>query len=401
MRASEVLQRCLSPVFASMHASRLRTVLLAVDALIQGRRLVLIDLARSWPGAQRIRAPLKRLDRLLGNERLHADREAMYGAMARSLLRDPQPLILVDWCRLQGHGRWHLLRAAVPVGGRSVTVLDMVFPQRLQGSPQAERRFLKCLHALVPAGARPILITDAGYRAPWCRAVTAMGWHWITRVRNRTQVKPSTAPDRADQWLPSKALYQLVIGAPRNLGLFDVVQSRPLTARLILHARVPRGRHHRRLNGQRARCKSSLSAARREREPWILACSPGLEITAAQAVQCYARRMQIELAFRDLKSHRYGHAYEDSLTRKPKRIEVLLLLHALAVFAAWLTGLLAQRDGAMERLAPQHHGRLRYSLMRLGWETLARGWLHVTASALIGILTAPPDQVRQSLALST
>jgi IS4 transposase len=54
--------------------------------------------------------------------------------------------------------------------------------------------------------------------------------------------------------------------------------------------------------------------------------SPELPLTARQMVRIYARRMQIELSFRELKSHRYGQGFEDSLTRKGKRIEVLLLL---------------------------------------------------------------------------
>lgn len=55
--------------------------------------------------------------------------------------------------------------------------------------------------------------------------------------------------------------------------------------------------------------------------------------------------MQIELSFRDLKSHRYGHAFEDSLTRKGKRIEVLLLLHTMAAFASWLVGMACETAG--------------------------------------------------------
>jgi hypothetical protein len=58
-----------------MHALRRRVLLCAVEALIHGRRL--IDVARAWPGAERIRAPLKALDRLLGNRHLHAEREHM------------------------------------------------------------------------------------------------------------------------------------------------------------------------------------------------------------------------------------------------------------------------------------------------------------------------------------
>lgn len=39
-----------------------------------------VDLARAWPGAERIRAPPKALDRLLGNRYLHAERESIHVA---------------------------------------------------------------------------------------------------------------------------------------------------------------------------------------------------------------------------------------------------------------------------------------------------------------------------------
>ncbi len=83
MRATEVLQKCLNDALQPMHALRRCVLLRAVEALIQGRRLTLIDVARAWPGAARIRAPLKALDRLLGNRHLHAEREHVHAAMAR------------------------------------------------------------------------------------------------------------------------------------------------------------------------------------------------------------------------------------------------------------------------------------------------------------------------------
>jgi len=87
MRATEVSQRCLDSALAPMHALRRQTLLLALESLLAGRRVVLIDLARSWVGAERIRAPLKRLDRLLGNPRLHAEHEFDYGNRLRKVSR--------------------------------------------------------------------------------------------------------------------------------------------------------------------------------------------------------------------------------------------------------------------------------------------------------------------------
>ncbi len=49
MHAVTVLQKCLSDVFSSMHASRRRVLLGAVAALLIGRRLILMDLG-SAPG---------------------------------------------------------------------------------------------------------------------------------------------------------------------------------------------------------------------------------------------------------------------------------------------------------------------------------------------------------------
>ncbi len=48
MRARQVLQRCLKSALSPMHALSQQTLLLV------GLRLVLIDLARSWLGVERI-----------------------------------------------------------------------------------------------------------------------------------------------------------------------------------------------------------------------------------------------------------------------------------------------------------------------------------------------------------
>lgn len=244
MRATKVLQKCLGDALQPMHALRRCVLLRAVEALIQGRRLTLIDVARAWPGAERIRAPLKALDRLLGNPHLHAEREHLHGAMARWLLRGPHPVIVLDWCHLKADRRWHLLRAAVPVGGRTLTILDMVLPDGQQGSPAAEKQFLQRLATLIPEGMQPILVTDAGFRAPWFRAVEAMGWYWLGRLRHRTLVKPVDAADTPDTWVPCRALYELAVAATRDLGVMDTVRAKPWRCRVVVHAKPPdkRGR---------------------------------------------------------------------------------------------------------------------------------------------------------------
>jgi len=399
MRASEVLQKCLSGSLNAMHRARSCVLLRAVEALVAGRRLTLMDMARSWPGAERVRTPLKALDRLLSNRHLHAERERVYADMARWLLRSQQPVIVVDWSDLKPDKSWGLLRAAVPVGGRTLPVLDMVFPGSQMGSPAAEKQFLQRLQQIVPDTATPILVTDAGYRAPWFRAVDAMGWYWLGRLRHRTLVKPVDAHAEGD-WVPSRALYELLDGnGTRDMGPMDTVRIHPWTCRVVIHRRKGKGRKHRNLDGKPARTTSSRKVAARYREPWLLVASPALQLSARQLVKLYTRRMQIEQSFRDLKSHHYGSAFEDSLTRSGARMQVLLLIHAMANFASWLAGLACQAAGLDHWLMPIKTTRKLYSTIRIGREALARSWpMERMCQWLQRLRTLPPDVCTQTQA---
>lgn len=400
MHASTVLQRCLQPALGTMHAQRRRVLLGAVDALIVGRRLTLIDVARSWLGAERVRAPLKALDRLLSNRHLQSERERVYAGMAHWLARGKRPVIIIDWSDLKDDKSWHLLRAAVAVGGRTLPVLDMVFAGGQQGSPKAEQRFLQRLKAILPAHACPILVTDAGFRAPWFRAVTAMGWLWLGRLRHRTYVKPVDAPHVPEQWVSCKALYALVLSIPRDLGLMEIVRDHPWPCRMIVHGKRAKGRKHRTRQRLPARSSHSRKNAARESEPWLLVASPALhDLSAHQLVTLYARRMQIELSFRDLKSHRYGQGFEDSLTRKGPRIEVLLLVNAMAAFASWLVGLACEALGKAYWLSPYSSTRRAYSTLRVGREALVRRWPCGSLAQLLDRLRHPDTKLLNQLGL--
>jgi hypothetical protein len=376
MHASEVLQRCLRSALVPMHGRRRSVLLQAVDALVGGRRLTLTDLARSWPGAERVAAPLKKIDRLLSNGHLSGECSSLYAALMQWCVRQPRPVIVVDWSDLDGKGRFHLLRAALAVGGRTLTLWERVAPLAEIGSPRHERDLLYALHAGIPAGCRPILITDAGFRAPWFKAVQELGWDFVGRLRHRMLAKPVGTPDEREQWVACRQLYALITRAPRDLGLFDVVRNRPVPCRLIVHRKPPRGRVHLNRAGQRAGLHNSRKHATREAEPWLLAASFGLaDLTASQIVALYARRMQIEQSFRDLKSHRYGVGFEDSLTRIRGRLAILLMLHALACLAIWIAVKSAEPSAiaAAFDATVRVRYRARVSWHRIGWMLLRHG----------------------------
>lgn len=382
MHASRILRRCLSSVFDSMHAARARRLLGAVEALIHGRRLTLIDLARSWVGATWVHAPLKGLDRLLGNPHLAAALTALHRAMAEHLLVNAHPLILVDWSDLKGDGRWCLLRAAVPVGGRAMTIHEEIHPLRAINSPAVQARFLVALARVLPAGLVPIMVTDAGFRSDWFRAVLARGWHFIGRIRNNTRVRS----EFECAWQPCSALHPRAGASARDLGEWEIVKTKPLSCRLVTVLRARRGRDQCTRLGAPQQSTTAKRSRRSAREPWLLATSlPKETSTATLVVKHYAKRMQIEAAFRDLKSHRYGAGFQDSLSRKPNRLQILLLLHTLACFAAWVMACAAENVSAIfcDPLARQARHRGCYSWYRRG-----QAWL---------VRTVLPEPIRQRI----
>lgn len=265
MHAVTVLQKCLSSVFSQMHAARARVLLGAVAALLGGRRLILMDRARAGPGAERVRAPLTRLDRLLGNRHLAQARERFYAAMTHWLIRPPRPVMVIDWSDIKVDGSYHLRRAGMPVGGRTRTVLEAIYPERQKNSPRAERQFLRRLQALLPPGVKPIIVTDAGFRAPWFRAVTKLGGDDGGRLRNRPRVQLTEGPE----WIANRVLHREARVQPKRFGAARVVQNAPGRCDLVPVRKRRRGRKHLMPRDARA----AASAARPNRATANPGCS--------------------------------------------------------------------------------------------------------------------------------
>jgi hypothetical protein len=66
--------------------------------------------------------------------------------------------------------------------------------------------------------------------------------------------------------------------------------------------------------------------------------------------QLYAQRMQIEETFRDTKSHRWGFGLSYARCSGGRRLEVLLLVAALASLVLWLVGLCGRAQDWSRRL---------------------------------------------------
>lgn len=343
MHAQDIIQDLLDAECPQIHAKR-RRCLAAMAEAARGGELTLMGMSRALPPTTCIRQRIKRCDRLMGNQKLEAEAPRIYAAMARRVVApSAQPAVIVDWSDLRADQSRRLLRAALMVRGRAVVLYEEAHPVQDYGVAKVHRAFLRRLKSILPPLSRPVIITDAGFRAAWFKMVERLGWAWIGRIRNRDMVRPR---DGAQPWQRCKSLYAQATNVPRDLGHFDYVRSNPVACRLVVVKKRPKGRHRTTLAGQRARNTQSLKTVAGQTEPWLLAASPRLApLNAVQIVELYRGRMQIEQSFRDLKNPRWGLGLSHSQTRNPKRLAVLLLIGTLAMYALWLIGLAARSSG--------------------------------------------------------
>ena len=324
MHVLSLLENWLSSNHVIAHKARLRAVLKPVRALLDGAKLSLTHLGRSRHGQAFVKHHIKSIDRLLGNTSLRAERTAIYAHMAQSLLSaSSSPLILVDWTDYELERQFLILKAAVPAGGRALTIYEEVDPLSHYNNPTVHRNFLAHLKAILPDNVIPIMVTDAGFRGPWFKSVEALGWHYIGRVRNL--VKYFDEPSQ--QWVDTRTLYTKATARVRHLGRLCLARSNHYYARLYLvrskrSGALGRPKPKRYANNDRQYRKLS-------QDPWLLVTSLEHCAGAGQRIRnAYATRMQIEETFRDLKNHRWGLAlrYARSNSRDRSTCDVRTLV---------------------------------------------------------------------------
>ncbi|CAM4317026.1 IS4 family transposase [Vreelandella rituensis] len=313
MQAPQFLHNLLTSSLPAIHTQCLKTLLDIVGALLGERRLGLTALDRALPGSVATKHTIKWVDRLLDNPHLHQERPLFYWLVASLLIgHTTRLMILVNWSTIDDRGRQFLLRAAVPFAGRSLPIFEMVHHK--DGSQHGEACLLAALAEILPDNAAPILITDAGFRNPWFRAVEARGWYYVGRVRSpvRCQLRGHEWHRYRVPWAPSRSLK---------------------ATRSLLYHRPPQARKHRNKGDQISQNSASRAIARRQKEPWVLVSNlPERSTLADKRVSIYQQRMQIKEGFRDIKSPLFGLGLGFGIhpSHQGKRIEILLLIAALS-----------------------------------------------------------------------
>jgi len=310
------IRRKVVTLCTGLRRSQRKTLSELVVGAMRCRRASLADIGRAMCTGTVAKHNIKRLWRFLRNggvEVVEGARALVYIAAKAS---QGQLFMAVDWVDI---GRYKVLRAAVPIRGRSVPVLFGAYEKwKLHKSQNAlEEAFFVLLKALLPRGCDVVILADAGFqRAGLARRLQELGLWYVIRVNGIAMFYSERHTGQ---------LYELRMkcGEGGDLGFGDYCKSNPVRQRVVAYW----GRH--------------------EQVPWLLATN--LPWGWKKIVAAFKQRMTIEEMFRDEKNIRYGWGLRKSQLSSAERLERMLLVLALAYLFLVLLGLVCR-----ERLSAKH-----------------------------------------------
>ena len=334
MNVRTILTNIVSFVTPKMHATRQKAVIDCVHSLANGNAATVTSIGRGIHSSALEKHNIKRADRLLSNAHLLREQTLVYAAICQLFCKSKHPTISIDWSDLDASGTHFLLRAALTFDGRPITLYQEVHPLSTKEKPAVHQQFLYTLSVLLPSNCKPVIVTDAGFKAPWFRQVKALGWYFVGRVR-----KPNFySTDRGVHWQCISQLFAKATQRPKKYEA-DIARYKPFTCTLTLYKQKSKGRHVHNADGSFKCSKATKTHSRGNTEPWLLASNlPAPKNHSRQVVAIYRQRMQIEESFRDMKSAKFGLGFEQNCSTKRHRISVLLLLINLACLALILLG---------------------------------------------------------------
>ena len=355
----------------SMHQSRIKSIIPLVESLIRTKQMKLTPVGRglSQLVASQERSCIRRVDRCLANCYYQTHFIDIYAAITRWLLASHvNPLIVVDWSSLPNihqrreEGEHCILRASLVSQGRGLTLYEEIHAKAYENNSVVHQNFLKRLKQIVPTQCTPCLITDAGFKNPWFKAVSALGWDFVGRIRGLTHI------DEGNGFIPGKQLAKNLAAKASYLGLLIIAKTNPMAAHTYgyKHPLKKQKKH-----GTIKRDTIGRKASRAYREPWVLVSSIKEDKTPAKIIRLYQHRMTIEESFRDIKSPLYGFGLRNNVTLKVPRLTVWLVLAAIASIVAFIAGCWIERKGLHRQFQANSYRHKRVlSLVFLGCQAI-------------------------------
>lgn len=394
MQQMTLLHKKFSKELPFIHKTRLNCLMSTCITASTSNTLFLTGLGRGALSETKTSSNIEKVNRLLGNKHLHLERRTFYAAMSSQLIPGwMSPWIHIDWSCINSTTNLYLLRASLSVKGRSIVVYEECHPKKKENNHSVHQQFLKNLKTILPLCAAPIIVTDAGFRGPWFMAVRQMGWHFVGRLRNKNLV----LMEGTQTWQLSSSFFGQATGKPTHLGHALLTEKQQVPTHIVLYKGKNKNRHKRHLNKKISVSGMNKRYSDAAKEPWILVTSlPQARDNPNHIVNIYRQRMRIEENFRDTKCPHYGLGLKKSLTKAPERMAILLLIAAIATWAAWLAGLITILAGkASDFQAHSAKFTRSLSVVYLGREAIKKQ-LIVSHSTLINAINTLATMVIDS-----
>jgi hypothetical protein len=322
-----------------MHAKRMATLAVLVDAAMKMRGMGVLALGRAVAGRVDAKHDIKKVWRFLRNPKL--EMHAVCGAIARAFSPAEGPIIvLADWTDFTPYTQ---LVFALSRDGRALPLYCRTVRQAGGEGCRAaaEQAALQELATLLPSGRRVIIVADRGFASwRWMEAIEALGWHYVQRMpRNHLA-------DMESYIGPLQGLKVRCGTRAKDYG-WGTLSEAQRRARLVV-------------------CR-----ARDAKEPWYLATNIP-DQCAAEIVRYYQRRMWIEAMFRDWKNKDWGLGMRGIKLKEPERHDRLFLILALAYIFLSAFGALAERNGMAKTFKANTENKRVVNLLRMGLNLLIR-----------------------------
>jgi hypothetical protein len=168
MHVLSLLHKTFKEQLPHAHLNRLNSLMTACSAAVSTNQLHLTGLGRSISNTNKESSNIQKVDRLLGNGLLQGERASLYKVMRSYLLtQGSSPWIHIDWSCINSTTHLYVLRASLSMKGRSVVLWEECHPKKNENNHATHKEFLNKLKDLLLPGMKPVIVTDAGFRAPW------------------------------------------------------------------------------------------------------------------------------------------------------------------------------------------------------------------------------------------
>jgi len=248
------------------------------------------------------------------------------------------PILLVDWSPIPENNQLQIIRVSIPMGGRSLTVLEECYPISELNTPWVHKLLLDDLTQILPENCQPIFLADAIFKTPWFEAILEKNWYFAGRIRGNVQLSLNH-----QDWETASQVMRKATSKPTALGEVLYGKTVQFKGQAYLYQGKIKGTHKKKKTGGISKDTGSLYYSQKAKEPWLLiAHLPENMNTAKLVVNLYRNRMQIEEGFRDTKSTHYGLDLACSRSQSAKRYDILLLISSLALYLLWCIGKVAE-----------------------------------------------------------